>query len=795
MYGRGKAIKAAVVLVEMLFSCARPSGMPAQSTDFDRDASNIFDLAEAQDTFGSKHANVFEQKVHSMCMRDGPWPSDTVEFVRTTDLLPVLQVTHIAVFGHYVVAVTPEGVFVRHTPNQPFEPFPMPIECDGAITVQSTTEGFLFACDQKAFEVTPAGSLLGGPWNSARPISKTIKCDGRILALASGALLDLVSGDTIAEKGARDVACVNGLPWIASDTGLWSSDDVLWWSPVYGVDLVTVVPSSLGLDSVFAASGDEVAFIVPEQGVQEIWRAEPLGMPAAPVTALAASEGLVGLAHPIGLSVLDLKSGRFEHFHSERWLPDENVHDIAFSPDGSIWAATAKGLARIFKTEIMLSEKAERMFEKLNRYHWRMDGFVSSGAYFPDPWSEGPPVLWDDDNDGQWTEEAVAAFCYAYAVTSDKRYLDAARKAVRNMLLLIDVPAKDFEAAGLGKGFVARSLVRDDEGEVFASKATQPNWHRVDYEDGHTYYWKDDTSSDEVTGHFFGLSLFYDLCAQTDEEKAWVASGITALADYILRHGFTLPDLDGKPTTHGDWSPAKIAIAVDGLEACVDQGYSLIDCLNAWGGGGFLDSIEILGAMLAAWHVSGDPRFFQAYETLYSDYRYGEVAMFNENVLTWTNRSFANYCDHELADLAFLTVLRYEPNPQRRERFIQSMLAAWSWELGERNPLKTLAMASAVYDVPGLAEGVQTLVDYPEDLRAFLFDNSHRMDVTRDVPDRFGEPQFTTVLPYDEIQTMRWDYNPYRIRGGGDGRMRLSPAFWLLPYWGLRYYNAICSDK
>ncbi len=404
-----------------------------------------------------------------------------------------------------------------------------------------------------------------------------------------------------------------------------------------------------------------------------------------------------------------------------------------------------------------------------------------------------PASLWDDDNDGQWTEEAVAAFCYAFAVTGDPRYREAARRAVDNMLLLIEVPAVDFEAAGLGRGFVTRSLVRDDEGPVFESKAGQSNWHLVHHSDGRDYYWKDDTSSDEVTGHFFGLSVYHDLCATDDPERARVAKGITDLAGYLLDHGFTLPDLDGKPTTHGDWSPAKISIAVDGVETCIALGHDIVDCVDAWAGGGFLNSLEILGGMLAAWHVSGDGRFLQAYETLVSEHRYGEVATFSDHVLTWTNPGIANYCDHELADLAFLTLLRYEPHPERRERWIASLLGAWEYEEGERNPLKVLAMASAVHDVPGLDGGVRTLVEYPEDLRDVLVDNAHRRDAVRGVPDRFGDPQFTTVFPYDEVHTMRWDRNPYRVRDGGDGRMRMSPAFWLLPYWGLRYYHAICE--
>lgn len=723
---------------------------------------------------------------------------------RTTDALPVLDARAVAAIGDESWVATSAGLFVRTAPKTPFRPVPLPEGCGDVADVAAGrgvlgVSGALVACGTRFLEVLPSGEVLAGPWDAPLPVSHVFACAGVAYAVGGGLL---VAGETGVFAGPEGVVildgtCAGGEPWVSSGDGLWSWSDGAWrleWTPESPVTALAGADDVRdGSGSAFAAAGDEVARVAPGLGVIASWRAAPGGLPTAPATSLAAAGGFLAVGHPIGVSLLHPETGSVEHFHSLRWLPAEEARDVSLSAGGDLWVATPGGLARLHRDATALADKADRMFEALDRWHWRMDGFVTAGAVFPDPWSEGPASRWDDDNDGQWTEEAVAAFCYAFAVTGDPRYREAARRAVDNMLLLIDVPAADFEAAGLGRGFVTRSLVRDDEGPVFESKASQSNWHLVHHSDGRDYYWKDDTSSDEVTGHFFGLSVYHDLCATDDLERARVAKGITDLAGYLLDHGFTLPDLDGKPTTHGDWSPAKISIAVDGVETCIDLGHDIVDCVGAWAGGGFLDSLEILGGMLAAWHASGEDRFLQAYETLITEYRYGEVATFSDHVLTWTNPGVANYCDHELADLAFLTLLRYEPRPERRERWIGSLLAAWEYEEGERNPLKVLAMASAVHDVPGLDDGVRTLVEYPEDLRDVLVDNAHRRDAARGVPDRFGEPQFTTVFPYDEIQTMRWDHNPYRVRDGGDGRMRMSPAFWLLPYWGLRYYNAICE--
>ena len=70
-------------------------------------------------------------------------------------------------------------------------------------------------------------------------------------------------------------------------------------------------------------------------------------------------------------------------------------------------------------------------------------------------------------------------------------------------------------------------------------------------------------------------------------------------------------------------------------------------------------------------------------------------------------------------------------------------------------------------------------------------DNSHRTDYVQGPDDRHGDPQFTKAPPYDETLVKRWDQNPYAITTGSDPARQMTTSFWLLPYWGLRYYNAI----
>ena len=798
---------------------------------------------------------VFEQRSHAKCVSDGPWVEDAVKMVRTQDRLPDLRVRAVLKTEGWYLAGTPSGLFAAADINQVFEPVELG-EMAGVRHLEANplTDEIVVAGDN-GVAVVFSNLEMAEYWPAEGAVDQAVDCaPWGLYYLTGGNLWELHRGSgeeseivLPSDPPVVGIACSGDTAWFATEDRLWVNTDfpelAESWQAPEGEKIVTLAAAENSSADPGAEAGvlvgttAAVRRILPNGQVKE-WMVGPGGLPGGPGDGggdgagdggpgagdgggdggpgagdgsgdgagdggsgrLAWVEGGKGfaVAHAHAVTLARTSPFAVEHFHSLRWLPDPGVNAVAVSGDpfasgpGGVLVGTEGGLALLWKTQSDLRDKADYMLGELEKWGWRLSGFASAQANFPDPWSDGPVVLADDDNDGQWTEEAVAALCYAYAVTGEEKYYESAKKAMENMLLLMDVPAMDFEAAGLGRGFVARSVVRDDEGEVFTSKATQSNWHLVHYTDGHDYYWKDDTSSDETTGHFFGLPLYYDLCAKGANEKAWVAQHVVELAGYILDHGYLLIDLDGQPTEHGYWNPERLAIALDGLDVCVANGHDIVSCADAWGGGGFLNSVEILGAMLAAWHVSGQQRFYDAYEDLVTTHRYGELAMFNKDVVTWTEKGLANYCDHELADLAFLTLIRYEPSPERRAKWVESMLDAYGHEKGERAPLKSLAMAAAVDGVPGLEEGVRTLVEYPRDLRMWLVDSSSRQDYELDVPDRSGADQFTKAPPFDETYVQRWDHNPYRVAEGGDGSARRSPAFWLLPYWGLRYHNALC---
>ncbi len=740
----------------------------------------------------------FEPEGRSDCRADEAYFEDRSELFRTEEFLPVLDATCILALGTRVWVGTSAGLFVKDDGDTAFVAVPFGEASPAIVDIAEHPDGLLVASANTIYQLGE-GDTATELATAEHGVDKLVPCGDELFVVGAYNIARVIAGQVEfvmlpTRAGVRTATCHDGTLWFSAG-GIWrgsNEDAQLIDSP--DVDVVALMAD--GSSFVLAASTTAVV-LHPDGGAAPVtWEAAPGGVPTDGNTSLAVdtSSGGFAVGHAVGASRYDPVAERFEHFQSLRYLPSNEVRDLSFSPDGSLWVATAAGVARLYRVEITLADKAQAMLDKIDAHFWRLGGIVTVEASFDSPWStEAQDPLRDDDNDGQWTQEALAALCYAYATTGEQRYYDKARQAVEGMMMLIDVPASDFEAAGLGRGFVTRSVVRDDEGSMFTSKASQSNWHLVHHTDGHDYYWKDDTSSDETTGHFYGFPLYYDLVAKDDAERAEVASYIVDLASTILENNYQLIDIDGEVTTHAYWNPEKLAVALDGVEACLAV-HDLATCADAWGGLGFLNSVQILGAMLSAWHVSGEQRFYDAYESLITDHRYDELATFaDDETMTWIDPALRNLCAHELADLAFLTLLRYDPNPQRRRLWTESLMAAWAFEAEERNPLKVLSMVAAQTECPGLDAAMRTLREYPGDLRRFFFDLSHRKDYVYGGIDRHGDVQLSKVPPYDEIRAVRWDANPYAIaKEGSRAQVHITPTFWLLPYWGLRYYGAIC---
>ena len=585
-------------------------------------------------------------------------------------------------------------------------------------------------------------------------------------------------------EGASMVAGTDAGLWLhgAGETRLFGPDiDVAWPS----VDALYMAGCPNGDVLLVHASGLEQ--LSPDGTSVEV-AVGPGGIPTDNPTAAVCGADWWLLGHAVGASALARDGGHTDHYQSQRWLQNDAVIDVALQGD-TRWFATAGGITRVDLIPRTLAGKAGYFLTDHDRSFWRLDGFSSQWANTPSPWSEDGLWLSDDDNDGQWTQEMIGALVYAAAATGDDSYCDRARPAVQNMLTLVDMPCLDFAAAGLNCGFFTRSFVREDEGRIFDDKATQSNWHLVEYE-GQSYYWKDDTSTDEYGGHYYGLPLFFDVCA-TDAEKEAIAMRLTLATDHLIDNDYDLIDLDGGETTYGTWGHDYVASCVDGLGSC--DAADRADCFSACFGGGFINAAEILGHLLVTWHVTQDDRFYHEYIRLRDEERYGEVIVFNDNLLTAVNPTTENNIDHELSMLAFHSLIRYEPDPVYRARWQEALLGLYSTEIDEENPFWAGVVAGLTGHEEQRAAVLDSLREYPMDRRWWRIDHSHRLDyVTRAERDREGNIQLAEwPPPYDEQPLRWWDQTPYAVTVSGNGTRIRGPMAYLIAYWAMRYYGQL----
>jgi len=308
-------------------------------------------------------------------------------------------------------------------------------------------------------------------------------------------------------------------------------------------------------------------------------------------------------------------------------------------------------------------------------------------------------------------------------------------------------------------GFPARSYVKKDD-----PRPKDGVWH---WTADKQIQWKGDTSSDEIVGHFFLLSIAYDLL-EDPALKARLATAARRMMDHIIAHGYNLVDVTGKPTTWGKWSP----------EYFTGSGKS-DSALNA---------LELLSFLKTTHHLTGDAKYAAEYKKAAFDMKYAEQAARYLEL-----RVELNYSDEELAMLSFYPVFRYEKDQPMLAPLRRALDQWWQNCQREKNPLWTYiyAFGQPVKDVE-LAGALTTLERIPMDLVSWKVVNSDRTDVTMEKKlDRARHKQAETLLPPDERPVMKWNGNPFVIDGGNGGYSEDDGAFFLLPYWMGRFMGVV----
>ncbi len=472
-----------------------------------------------------------------------------------------------------------------------------------------------------------------------------------------------------------------------------------------------------------------------------------------------ADDGRVILGSDAGLIIV--QNGKSKHLPATRWVCEEKVND-AIAVGNTIWTATDSGVSKITEKEMSLREKADFCFDYTEKYYLRREGYLCNVHRIKDfDIATGEPAI--SDNDGLWTQTYLGSLCYCYAVTKDEKVLEAARRCMYAM-------AKLTKVSGI-KGFTARAVRYegdDNFGIDLDMQIDGGEWHKSP--DGECE-WLGETSSDEMTGHFFGFSLYYDLCAD-EKEKEFIKDIICDIVDHILANKFRLCDIDGLPTTWACWDPDELN------RNCMWQWEK---CVN---------SLEILTFLDVAYHMSGDEKYRKEFLRLALDEHYLLNAAQHKK-----EDGHVTHIDDNLGFLCTQTILRIEKDEAIRSYLLMGLNHHWDYERIEKCVMWCFAYGAFTDDVCDIDTGVKMLRDMPLDFIQYRMLNSKRRDLVFDTQEERwgGDKQLVAPLDVDERYFGNYDGNYFGADGGCDTRAEC-PSCYLLPYWFGRYYGVIDEE-
>lgn len=527
---------------------------------------------------------------------------------------------------------------------------------------------------------------------------------------------------------------------------------------------------------------------------------------------------------------------KFYYRFSRRWLPDDYVNDVEVDNNGTAWFATNKGVARISFKEITLEEKADYFTNQVETRHNRM-GFIAQNKLLTRYDSESFE-LDISDNDGLYTAWYGSAQSFRYAVTGDPEAKKLAKRSFDACKWLVDITYE--------KGFPARVIIpidwRDPVNELYGheynirKQKEDPFWKDIyprfpKSRDG-KYLWKCDTSSDELAGHYFFYGIYYDLVADTEEEKELVREVVGNITDHLIRHGFKLVDHDGKPTRWGNFSP------------------EFFNSIWGWDQRG-LNSMMMLSFLNVAYHVTGDTKYLDTAKLLRDKYNFHINAMLAkmyfppEDVVPW---------DNNLCLMSFYGLLNYEEDTELIMMYRESLENAWLHISRQKNAFWNVLYAAqamkfnklvdtGIYDSGKyfpeagsyatftakqfyktdykMDDNIEMLKRLPLDLIGYRIDNRHRLDIVFDpTPGMIVQEGWRPInpirtdntfelavehkgkigwhitdnkaLPIDERCHVRLDRDAFAIDATeGSGYTEQEGTMYLLPYYMARYHGLI----
>lgn len=550
-------------------------------------------------------------------------------------------------------------------------------------------------------------------------------------------LLPDVTGALSAEINCIEIDALGHL-WVGSDEGLNIYDGRNYW--FNGNDFYSVPDGSFN-DMFFAADGKKY---------------------------FATNTGIITLIE-----------GKISYYSYGAWLMHPTVTNITVSDNGTIAAVTPRGISIITSKYMTLEEKANHFDEFADKYYVRNEGYHVSRKLrkYGDIESGWLP---NSDNDGLFTGLYCASQCFRYKVTGDEKAKSNAKRAVEAMIKLTQVTGKP--------GFTARATRYSNE-ENFGT-GNREEWHIC--EDNPDCEWLGETSSDEMTGHYFAYGIYYDLVADKKEKKK-IAEVVKTITDHILENNFHLTDVDGVPTTWANWEP------------------ELLNNDDRWFYERGTNSLEMLSFLKTTYHVTGEEKYNDVYKMLIKKHHY---AM---NCIQYkVEDGHVAHIDDQLDFTNIYPLIVYTDNEAEKEIFKMGLTHHFDYEQVERAPMFNIVYGALTNNACDIENAAKSLSEMNLDLVRWPVFNSYRKDLVWDTEqEKMGIPaQLKYPVEYSSRLVVHYDGNPFICDSGAEefaninsktvnrtatlpgtsganGMKSMMPYIYLLPYWMGRYYGLL----
>lgn len=476
--------------------------------------------------------------------------------------------------------------------------------------------------------------------------------------------------------------------------------------------------------------------------------------------------------------IITLIEGKISYFSFGAWLMHPTVTKITVSDKGTIAAVTPRGISVITAQYMTLEEKANHYDEMAVKYFTRNEGYQVDRVLrkYGDLESGWLP---NSDNDGLFTGLYCASQCFRYAVTGDEKAKANAKRAVEAMIKLTEVTEKP--------GFTARATRYSNE-ENFGD-GNREEWHAV--EGNPDCEWLGETSSDEMTGHYFAYGIYFDLVADKKEKKK-IAQVVKTITDHILENNFHLCDVDGVPTTWANWEP------------------ELLNNDDRWFYERGTNSLEMLSFLKTTYHVTGEEKYNDVYKMLIEKHHY---AM---NCIQYkVEDGHVAHIDDQLDFTNIYPLIVFTDNEAEKEIFKMGLTHHWQYERVERSPMFNIVYGSLTNNNCDVENAAKSLSEMNLDLICWPVYNSYRKDIVWDTEqEAMGiPPQLKYPVEYSARAFCNYDGNQFVCDSGAEefvyinnkivnrtstlpssgarGMRAVMPYNFLLPYWMGRFHGLL----